>query len=421
MGEQSSAIRGLAHISSLTLAILLTLMMTSISAWGQTFRVLHTFTGSPDGVRPTSLLEVNGSLYGTTSTGGRYGFGTIFKLSSQGTESVLYSFTGGKDGANPTALARDSKGNVYGVAQGGGNSSCHTSGGFTGCGVIFKVSSNKLTVLHTFSGGTDGALPQQVVVGPSGDLYGVAEFGGDLGCGIGQGYGCGVVFELNMSGTETVLYTFSNPDPTGGDLPVGLIMDSAGNLFGATYFGGSFSLCMYGCGALFEITRSGTAVPFYRFTGGVDGAYPNGNLLVDPKGNLYGTAFEGGDSSCVIPESLSAGCGVVFKVSSAGVETVLHTFTGPDGEGPGAGLVASKGKVYGETTGGGTDSFGVLFDLSTGGEEVLYNFKGSTDGQAPNGSLLIDSKGNLYGIAYAGGDLSCNPPYGCGTLFRLTP
>src|SRR5580765_1926277 len=109
MGEQSSAIRGLAHISSLTLAILLTLMMTSISAWGQTFRVLHTFTGSPDGVRPTSLLEVNGSLYGTTSRGGRYGFGTIFKLSSQGTESVLYSFTGGKDGANPTALARDSK------------------------------------------------------------------------------------------------------------------------------------------------------------------------------------------------------------------------------------------------------------------------------------------------------------------------
>ena len=419
MGQQTSGIRTQARHSSLTLAILLGLTITSLSAQGQTFTVLHAFTGSPDGMQPTSLLEVNGTLYGTTLFGGRYGFGTIFKVSSQGKESVLYSFTGGKDGANPTELVPDNKGNVYGVAQGGGNSSCRITG-LTGCGVIFKISSNKLTVLYTFSGGTDGALPQQVVVGPSGDLYGVAEFGGDLSCIAGNGYGCGVVFKLNLSGTETVLYTFSNF--VDGILPVGLIMDSAGNLFGTTALGGGGGLTCnggYGCGVVFEIKTTGAEVALYTFTGAADGGSPNAGLLIDSKRNLYGTASIGGDLSCV--GISSGGCGVVFKVSAAGVETVLHTFSGPDGANPGAGLMASMGEAYGETSAGGAGTFGVLFVLSTDGEKVLYNFKGSTDGEYPQSGLIMDSVGNLYGTASSGGDLSCNPPYGCGTVFRLAP
>ena len=322
MRQQTSGIRLRTQIALLTLATLLGLTMTSVSAWGQTFKVLHAFTGSPDGMQPTALLEVNGTLYGTTLFGGRYGFGTIYKLSSQGKESVLYSFTGGKDGANPSGLAQDNKGNAYGVTQNGGDSSCSINGS-KGCGVIFKASSNsKLTVLHTFSGGMDGAWPQQVVVGPSGDLYGVAELGGDLGCGFGMGYGCGVVFKLDAGGNETVLYTFSNPDPTGGELPIGLIMDSAGNLFGATAEGGNPSCNFgFGCGVLFEIKRSGTAVPLYTFTGGVDGALPNGSLLVDPEDNLYGAAFAGGDLTCVGLTS-NQGCGVVFGVSAAGAEAI---------------------------------------------------------------------------------------------------
>jgi len=281
MKQQTSGFRARAHITWLASAVLLALTMTTASSWGQTFKVLHTFTGSPDGMRPTSLLEVNGTLYGTTSSGGRYGFGTIFKVSSQGTESVLYSFTGGKDGANPTGLVQDSKGNMYGVAQNGGNPGCSFNG--TGCGVIFKVSSNKLTVLYRFSGATDGAFPQQVVVSPSGDLYGVAEVGGDLSCGVGMGYGCGVVFKLSATGNDTVLYTFSNF--ADGALPVSLIMDSAGNLFGATNFGGSVNLssCFFGCGVVFEIKTAGAEVPLYTFTGGPTGETRTGACSSIPR------------------------------------------------------------------------------------------------------------------------------------------
>jgi uncharacterized repeat protein (TIGR03803 family) len=419
MGQQASGIRARAHIALLMLAILFGLTMATVPAWGQTFKVLHTFTGSPDGMQPTSLLEMNGTLYGTTSSGGHYGFGTIFKVNSQGKESVLYSFTGGQDGANPIALVPDDKGNVYGVAQNGGNSGCSIIYPFTGCGVIFKVSSNsKLTVLYRFSGGTDGALPQGLVIGPSGDLYGVAEFGGDLGCGVGMGYGCGVVFRLSPSGNETVLYTFSNS--ADGALPGGLSADSAGNLFGTTSLGGSIGgSCFYGCGVVFELKTTGKEIPLYTFTDGPDGAFPNGSLLIDSKGSLYGTASAGGNLSgdC----SFMAGCGLVFKVSTAGAETVLYTFSGPDGNAPRAGLLASKGKVYGDTQIGGVGNFGTVFVLGTNGEKVLYSFEGSTDGENPQSGLILDSVGNLYGTAYFGGDLSCNPPYGCGTVFRLAP
>jgi uncharacterized repeat protein (TIGR03803 family) len=144
-------------------------------AAAQSYGVLYTFTGTPDGASPlqSNLLDVNGTFFGTTNTGGDYGFGTIFQLSGLGEETVLYSFTGGTDGAFPDAgLVRDSAGNLYGTTEHGGNLSC-AIGNSIGCGVVYKISSTaQLSVLYAFTDKTDGAWPQGLVMDSAGNLYG---------------------------------------------------------------------------------------------------------------------------------------------------------------------------------------------------------------------------------------------------------
>ena len=402
----------------LTLTLLGLILAITVPAYAQNFTVLHAFTGTPDGAEPyqSDLLDVNGTLFGTTGGGGTYGYGTIFKLNSKGQEKVLYSFTGGTDGFDPSSgLVRDGSGNLYGTTFFGGDISCSIFGS-VGCGVVYKLSATgTFSVLYSFTAGADGAWPQGVVLDSVGNLYGPAFYGGlSPQC-------CGVIFKLDTGGNETPLYTFN--DGADGGVPNGfLTIDSAGNLYGAATLGGDLSACSgAGCGVLFKVDSAGHETVRYTFTGGADGAGPNGALLLDARGNLFGTAFLGGDLNCVISQG-SPGCGVVFEVTPTGVEKVLHTFTGADGAGPSYGLLRdAAGNFFDTTIYGGTANVGTVFEVNSKGEKVLYSFHGTTDGAYPQSGLVRDAKGNLFSNTVFGGDQSCTVATtpGCGTVFKL--
>jgi uncharacterized repeat protein (TIGR03803 family) len=265
---------------------------------------------------------------------------------------------------------------------------------------------------HTFTDGTDGSSPQGVVIDAAGNLYGTTfTDNGD------NGYG--VVYKVDSSGNETVLYSFKGG--ADGGLPEGfLTRDSRGNLYGTTFVGGNLSACpgaWPGCGVIFKVDTGGNQTVLYTFTGGADGRSPNGSLLRDSKGNLYGTTFAGGNMVCP-----GSGCGVVFKLDTGGKETALYTFAGgTDGWSPNSGLVLdSMGDLYGTTSSGGAFDKGTVFLVTAkGAEKVLHSFKGTSDGGYPYSGLVRDGKGNLYGNTASGGDLKCSPPNGCGTVFNL--
>jgi uncharacterized repeat protein (TIGR03803 family) len=343
--------------------------------------VLHSFTGGADGGTPSGaglVRDAAGNLYGTTTSGGTgcngIGCGVVFKLSPTRIETVLYSFTGGPDGQDPYGgLTTDAAGNLYGTAVFGGSTTgtCHP---FGGCGVVFELircdsaaSGYEFKVLYSFTGGADGARPvARLVRDAAGNLYGTTANGGATSACYPP-YGCGVVFKLSPSGTETVLHSFSEPGD--GAFPGGLVRDAAGNLYGtgATITSNPF---VFGAGTVFKLSPNGTETVLYSFTGGVDGGDPNG-VVPDSAGNLYGTTQEGGGSTaCNVPDGT---CGVVFKLSPSGTKTVLHSFTGADGGNSSAGL-------------------------------------------------LRDAAGNLYGTTqYGGANTTCFSPYGCGVVFKLAP
>jgi uncharacterized repeat protein (TIGR03803 family) len=255
----------------------------------------------------------------------------------------------------------------------------------------------KETVLYTFTGGSDGRLPNSgLVFDSTGNIYGVNQYG--------QGESSyGNVFELTHSGSrwiETVIYGFS--DPSDGDEPIGtLVWDEKGNLFGVTQLGGASS----GVGTVFELSPSSgggwTKSTLYTFSGGSDGAQPIG-LISDGKGNLYGITINGGDTSC--------SCGVVFELKQSKgswTETVLHTFLQvPDGSNP-QGLTLDAGSIYGTTEGGGTYNAGTVFQIKHSGghwkESILHNFTGGADGDIPFAAVVIDRAGDLYGSTAGGG------------------
>ncbi len=373
--------------------------------------VLYSFSG-PDGDNPFAGLisDGAGNLYGITLLGGSAGAGVAFKLDPSGNETVLHSFTGGADGAYPTgALIRDSAGNLYGTANGGGNlSAC---GGF-GCGLVFKLdSSGNETILYTFTGATDGAYPSgSVTLDTDGNLYGTTDGGGDLNACFGGG--CGVVFKIDTKGNETALYAFAGT--ADGNFPNGgLILDGNGNLYGTTNTGGDLSGCFgAGCGVIFKVDRFGNQIVLHTFHSNPDGANPNGNLIRDTGGNLYGTAGDGG----------ALNFGVVYKLDGAGKETMLYSFpSSPRGSTPFAGVIrGGNGELYGTAFDGGLDDSGVVYKVDAQGKEtILYTFTGGADGGFPD-SVIRDDEGNLYGTAGSGGDLSgCNNPYGCGLVYKL--
>jgi uncharacterized repeat protein (TIGR03803 family) len=301
------------------------------------------------------------------------------------TFTLLYQFRSGPGGINPYAgVVRDTKGNLYGTT--------YNDGAFA-AGTVFRINTaGKEKVLHSFSQTDgDGAFPWYGTLArdSSGNLYGTSITGGIAGelC-------CGTVFEVTASGTETVLYRFTGID--GDGFPQnGAVRDSSGNLYGTTQNGGPDN-----AGTVFKVDPSGKKTVLYSFTGSTDGAYPMAGVVLDAKGNLYGTTSGGGLYSF-------GGYGTVFKLDPTGKETVLYTFMGAnDGSSPEAGVIRdSQGNLYGTTYLGGTAGAGTVFKVDPQGQEtVLHNFAGGNDGGLPIGaSLARDSAGNLYGTTPQGG------------------
>jgi uncharacterized repeat protein (TIGR03803 family) len=329
---------------------------------------------------------------------------TALSISAQAqTLTVLYSFTGGTDGYLPaSSLIRDSGGDLYGVTFRGGDSNCDRG---SSCGVLFKIdASGKETVLHRFSGKADGAYPVgSLTLDSAGNLYGAANNGGNLACD--QGFGCGTVFKFDTTGKLTTLHIFTGTDGAGPN--GGLILDAAGNLYGTTFGGGNAS----NSGTVFKIDAAGNYTVLYRFTGKADGKNPIAGVIEDADGNLFGTTYRGG--------TFYFGSGTVFKLDSTGKETVLHTFIPNgllDGADPYAGVVPYGEDFYGTTSAGGSSEFGTVFKLDKAGDEtVLYNFLGGTDGRYPqNSGVIQDSSGNFYGTTENGGDSNDD-----GTVFKV--
>jgi uncharacterized repeat protein (TIGR03803 family) len=277
--------------------------------------VLYNFAGgTSDGANPqnqgTLVMDAAGTVYGTTTGGGVsgcdingfFGCGTVFKLTSAGSETALYRFcsqTNCTDGQNPIAgLVVDSTGTLYGTTF---------YGGAYGYGTVFKLNptTGQETVLYSFTGGSDGEGPVGGLIMKTGNLYGTtANGGGSPGCNINGYVGCGTVFELTAARQEKVLYTFcSQPNCADGANPdAGLIKDSNGNFYSTTYNGGTLGL-----GTVFMVNgKTGTETILHSFGGGPsDGANPHGSLIRDKEGNLYGTTMQGGAS----------GAGTVFKLT----------------------------------------------------------------------------------------------------------
>jgi uncharacterized repeat protein (TIGR03803 family) len=396
-------------------------LSTMLPAQAQTYTVLYSFKGTPDGQSPTGgiVRDRRGNIFGVTYGGGVSFAGTAFKLSASGKESVLYSFLAGY-GAHPdSTVVRDAKGNLYGTTE---------YGGAYNQGAVFKIDPKRNeTVLYSFKGGAQyfGFVPNAVIRDEQGNLYGTTVLGGKGGSCFG--YGCGIVFKLDPAGKETVLYNFKGGRD--GGYPSGpIVRDAAGNLFGETAYGGDLRCyAPYGCGTVFKLTPSGKETVLHRFTGtGGDGAQPWSGLVRDKEGNLYGSTVDGGTGpNCTSDEN---GCGTVFKVDKTGKETILHSFAGSAGDG--APIYAplaldAKGNVYGTTPNGGSQNCisgcGAIFMLDPSGKDtIVHEFTGGVDGADPQTGVIMDSAGNIYGTTGSGGDLSCGGGYGCGTIFKLS-
>ena len=377
------------------------------------YTVLHKFTGG-DGANPAASLiqDPSGNLYGTTQYGGRFDYGTVFKLEPSGQEMVLHSFDGA-DGMWPTAaLVRDHAGALYGTTFDGGT----REGGSCvhGCGTVFKIdSAGKFTVLYAFTGGTDGRNPAtSLILDSAGSLYGTT-YGGGNSCGLLVD-GCGLVFKVNQNGKETVLYSFGER-PDGAQPSGGLVRDQAGSLYGTTDFQGATGYF----GTVFRLDSAGVETILYNFTDGIDGAGPQGTLVRDGAGNLYGATQRGGDlfvQNCV--SGLWKGCGVLFKLDPGGQETVLYTFDFDQAYPNGDLLRDGAGNLYGTA---GLCCVGTLFELRANGkEQVLHTFEAAT-GTLPLAGVIMDRSGNLYGTAWQGGNSGCLLNHGCGVVFKLTP
>jgi len=385
---------------ALTLAVLSALLFIAARpVQAQTETVLHNFTGGSDGANPgfSLISDHAGNLYGTTSFGGAFGAGTVFKLSPNGggswKETVLYSFTGGVDGANPYGpVLFDSVGNLYGTTE---------NGGAAGGGTVFKLTHSGTgwteAVLYSFScqfGCNGGVLPvNRLIMDPAGNLYGTTN----------PGY-VGVVFELSPSGggwTEQTIF------PDGAT--TGLTTDAGGNIF-------------FGRGNLiYELSPNGSggwnSTLIFNFANMDHEFYwtVKGTPVLDQAGNLYGTTFYGG----------TKGSGSVYKLSHGKTRwtaKILYSFKNDqDGGYPVAGVVLdAAGNLYGATSGGGKYNGGTVFELvppvgvGSYQEKVLWNFT-YKDGYVPSDSLILDSAGNLYGTTPYGG------PIGYGVAFELTP
>jgi uncharacterized repeat protein (TIGR03803 family) len=251
--------------------------------------VLYSFQGGSDGATPVAgLLAVGGTLYGTTVMGGgtgcNFGCGTVFSVTTSGTERVLYRFQGGADGAEPVGSLIDLGGTFYGTTYVGGGTSCLGSG--IGCGTVFSIIPGAVeTIVYSFKGGSDGANPIAGPIAVGGSLYGTTWTGG-TGCSNQ----CGTVYKVTPGGVETVLHSFTRRNGYGSTAP---LLNVSGILYGTTSSGGGVPGCgRPGCGAVFKITRRGLETVLHLFNV-ADGARPSAGLI-NVGGTLYGTTGRGG-------------------------------------------------------------------------------------------------------------------------------
>jgi uncharacterized repeat protein (TIGR03803 family) len=337
----------------------------------------------------TLVQASDGNLYGTSEYGGPDTSGSVFKISTNGAPNPLYSFTVGDDGAYPEAgLAQGTDGNLYGTTF---------EGGTNGSGTVFKISLNgAYRILYSFTGGNDGENPIcELVQGNDGNFYGTTF---DTG-------GYGTVFKISTNGLLSTLYAFTGGND-GASSRGGLVQGSDGNYYGTTSLGGSNAL-----GTVFEFNTNGTLKTLYTFSGS-DGSSPQAGLLQGSDGNLYGTTYSGG-----LYGDKFGNFGTVFKISTNGDFTSLHSFTGSeDGETPVGRLIqGGDGNIYGMTlAGGGTNGGGAIFRITADNTVTgQYSFSGGNDGASPLAGLARANDGNLYGTTTRGGQ------HGAGAFFRV--
>jgi uncharacterized repeat protein (TIGR03803 family) len=400
-----------------TLLAICTVTLFLTSTYAATERVLYNFKNDGmDANHPEAglIFDAAGNLYGATSNGGAYGVGAVFELTPAGgggwAEEVLYSFDGG-DGNNPYArLIFDATGNLYGTTL---------FGGAYDEGVVFELTPTGgggwvETVLHTFNpgDGKDGGQPQTpVTLDAAGNLYGTTFFGG--------AYNKGTVFELTptMGGAweEKVLHSF---DPSngkdGGNTQCPVILDAAGDLYGTTWTDGAG-----GGGTAFEFTPTAdggwTYHTLHNFNG-TNGSLPSGGLTFDAAGNLYGTTFYGGTfGEGTVFELLPT-------ASGGRASKLLYSLDGADGGGGPLGYLIfdAAGNLYGMTENDGAHGGGTVFELTPEGggawhEKILHAFGSDADGSLPQSGMTFDAAGNLYGTTFYGGT------FGEGTVFEITP
>jgi hypothetical protein len=418
----------------------------------------NSFQGGTDGALPVGgvVFDQQGNLYGATQRGGgtdcspMAACGTVYQLvppakkGSPWTENVLHVFQGKQhnDGEFPSGgVIADTLGNIYGTASYGGTGDCVLLGIKGGCGTVFKLSPPQTkggkwtyTIVYSFKGGNDGYLPfGDLVFDSAGNLYGATYFGGGKGTTCDPYYQyCGTVFELSSphkqggKWTEKVLHRFAG-GTDGANPNGGLVLDKKGKVYGTTYGGGKEGgKCgSLGCGTAFELappTQGGGSwkeKQVHIFTGDNDGAQPSGGLIFDAEESLSGTAL-GGNAS---------GGGIVFRLAAVGRvwrETVLHWFSNNGPGAPMAGLtIDSLGNLYG-TTGPGSQ-YGTIFRLKTPVSHgaawaltLLYSFPGVPNGRIPLANPVFDTSGNLYSTTTEGGTGGCGD-FGCGIVFAVSP
>lgn len=418
----ASSVRGFLLNHRICALFLLFCAMVAVSP-AQTFTPLVSFNGIDGGDPMAPLIQgSDGNLYGTTSTGttsGGIAFGgTIFKTTRSGALITLYSFctqSSCADGSSPTGLVQSADGSFYGTTQSGGLS--------TSSGTVFNLAANgTLTTLYSFCAQAkcaDGAHPARLIHATNGSFYGTTSVGGasDLG----------TVFGVTPSGILTTLYSFcAKSQCSDGSEPfAGVIQARNGKFYGTTPFGGSTTKSD---GTVFKITSGGALTTLYRFcsqTNCSDGALPIAGLVQGADGNFYGTTFSDGAHLG----------GTVFKITPSGVLTTLYSFCSvakcADGSGPGSELIqATDGNLYGTTYEGGitnsncTHGCGTIFKITTSGTlTTLHSFCAQahcSDGSHPSTALLQAADGNFYGSTSSGGTFYNKCGHGCGMLFKLS-
>jgi hypothetical protein len=437
-----------ARMAVITLAAFVSFGIASQSLQAQTFTIIHNFTGGAGGGGAAAGLTMDraGNLYGTTFAGGRgscqsegfTGCGTVFKLSQRNSQwvfSVLYGFAGGADGAAPNArIVIGPNGSLYGTTfAGGGGANCASTGD-AGCGTVFNLQppatfcasvfctwhETQLYVFQGISGGAqDGEGPLSApLFDQAGNIYGATLYGGTNNMGL--------AYQLTPSGggyTKSTIWTFSGS--SGQAHPEGdLISDTAGNIYGTTY-----GIAVDG--EVWELTPtpSGwTLNTLYAFQNQMDGENPGIGVIFDQFGNLYGATENGGSGYG------GSGGGTVFQLKPSGagwafnelasLNGVLNNRCGPE---EGSLVMDAAGDLYGTTNCDGMYNKGNVFELSPSPNGMwtytdLHDFQGgANDGQYPVSNLVLDTEGNLYGTTFEGGSGTNGCPAGCGVVFKITP